>query len=62
MLPNASGTGYAAAYGEPAAFHWTRTLDPAWDAGEIETVVFIQSVSTRQVFQTASTFGTTPAR
>ncbi|MCK4545900.1 MAG: PEGA domain-containing protein [Candidatus Eisenbacteria sp.] len=62
LMPNASGQAFSPVYGETLSFWRSRTLDAGWDESEIETVVFIQSRSTKHVLQSGSTFGTTPAR
>jgi len=60
MLPGVSGQAFSAAFGETLTFERQRVLDPGWAAGEIETIVFIQSESTQEILQSASTFVATP--
>jgi hypothetical protein len=62
LMPGPSGQAFTPAYGETLSFWRSVSLDAGWDEDEIETVVFIQSPATKQVLQSASTFGTTPAR
>ncbi|GEM_PF-2571417 len=62
LMPDASGEAFTPAYGETLTFWRSRSLDSGWDTDEIETVVFVQSLSSKEILQAASTFNTTPAR
>lgn len=41
---------------EEIDFHWQTGINPLWDVSKLETVVFIQNVFTKEVYQAGSTF------
>ncbi len=57
MLPNNAGESLnGISQTEEVVYHWQTSLNPVWNISKLNTVAFIQNVSTKEVHQAGSTF------